>query len=105
MYVVIASIQIKQGFKEPFIKTMILDAEGSTSNEPRCLRFDVIQDPVDTVRIWPYEVWENEDALQAHTQRPHFKKLAETVKDWRCEGLAGASRGRYNIWPPGDQWK
>ena len=84
---------------------MIADPEGSTSNDSGCLRFDVIQDIGDTNRIWLYEVWENEDALQAHIQRPHFKKWTETVKDWRCEGLAGESRGSYNIWPPDDQWK
>jgi len=105
MYVILASIQIKEGFKAPFIEAMIGDAEGSTNNEPGCLRFDVIQDAGDENRIWLYEVYKDEAAFQAHTQAPHYKKWAETVKEWRGQGLPGAARGSYNIWPPDDQWK
>ena len=105
MYVILAPIQIKEGFKESFIEAMIADAEGSMSNESGCLRFDVIQDSENANRIWLYEVYENENAFQAHTQAPHFKKWAETVKDWRGEGLTGAARGSYNIWPPDDKWE
>ena len=34
MYVVVAPIQIKEGFKEQFIQEMIEDARGSVNNEP-----------------------------------------------------------------------
>ena len=44
MYVIVAPIQIKEGYKERFIEEMIGDAEGSVNEEPGCLRFDVIQD-------------------------------------------------------------
>jgi hypothetical protein len=47
MYVIIAPIQIKPGFKEPFIAAVTEDAQGSVRDEPGCLRFDVIQDAND----------------------------------------------------------
>ena len=47
MYVIIAPIQVKEGFMDEFIKEIIDDAKGSVNDEPGCLRFDVIQDAGD----------------------------------------------------------
>ena len=106
MYVIIAPIQIKPGFKEKFIEEMIGDARGSVNNEPGCLRFDVIQDAENPNRIWLYEVYIDEAAFQEHTKQPHLLKWREAVKDWRDESvLQGAGRGAHNIWPPDDEWK
>jgi (4S)-4-hydroxy-5-phosphonooxypentane-2,3-dione isomerase len=44
MYVIIAPIQLKQGYKEQFIESVTEDARSSVRDEPGCLRFDVIQD-------------------------------------------------------------
>jgi (4S)-4-hydroxy-5-phosphonooxypentane-2,3-dione isomerase len=41
MYGVVVTINIKPGFKERFMPSMLEDAEGSINNEPGCLRFDV----------------------------------------------------------------
>ena len=105
MYVIIAPIQIKPGFKDQFIAAVTEDAQGSVRDEPGCLRFDVIQDAIDVNRIWLYEVYKDEAAFQAHTQAPHFLKFRDTIKDWRAEGPQGAGRGASNIWPPDSQWK
>ncbi len=105
MYVIIAPIQIKEGHKEAFIEAMLDDAKGSVANEPGCLRFDVIQDAGDPNRIWLYEVYVDEAAFQAHLQAPHFIKWRDTVKDWRDQGIQGATRGSSNIWPPDSEWR
>jgi (4S)-4-hydroxy-5-phosphonooxypentane-2,3-dione isomerase len=105
MYVIIAPIQIKPGFKDQFITAVTEDAQGSVRDEPGCLRFDVIQDANDVNRIWLYEVYKDEAAFQAHTQAPHFLKFRDTIQDWRAEGPQGAGRGASNIWPPDSQWK
>lgn len=106
MYVIIAPIQIKEGYKEQFVAAMLDDAKGSVNDEPGCLRFDVIQDATDPNRISLYEVYVDEAAFQAHLQAPHFIKWRDTVQDWRAEGgLQGAGRGAYNIWPPDEEWK
>ena len=105
MYVIVAPLQIKPGHKDEFISALLDDARGSVNDEPGCLRFDVIQDSGDPNRIWLYEVYTDEAAFQAHTQAPHFIKWRDTVKDWRDEGIQGAARGSYNIWPPDGEWK
>ena len=108
MYVIIAPIQVKEGFIDQFIEEIILDARGSVNDEPGCLRFDVIQDAEDPNRIWLYEVYVDEDAFQAHTETPHFARWRDATADWREDsGLQGAGRGATVIWPPDghDQWK
>ena len=105
MYVIIAPIQIKAGFKEQFIAAVTEDARSSVANEPGCLRFDVIQDANDANRIWLYEVYKDEAAFQAHLQSPHLRTFRDTTQDWRTEGLQGAGRGSANIWPPDSEWQ
>jgi len=105
MYVIIAPIQIKSGYKDQFVQAVVEDARSSAANEPGCLRFDVIQDANDANRIWLYEVYKDEAAFQAHLQAPHLLKFRETTADWRVEGLQGADRGSSNIWPPDSAWK
>jgi len=82
MYGIIVTINIKPGFKERFMPSMLEDAEGSVNNEPGCLRFDVFQDSEDPNRIYLMEEYVDEAAFEAHTQQPHFVKWRETTKDW-----------------------
>jgi quinol monooxygenase YgiN len=105
MYVIIAPIQIREGYKDRFIESVTEDARSSVRDEPGCLRFDVIQDANDANRIWLYEVYKDEAAFQAHLQSPHLLKFRETTTDWRTEGPQGAGRGASNIWPPDSQWQ
>ncbi|MFN8489948.1 MAG: putative quinol monooxygenase [Caldilineaceae bacterium] len=105
MYVILVPIQIKEGYKEAFLEAMLEDAKGSLNNEPGCLRFDVVQDASDPNRIWLYEVYVDEAAVEAHRQAPHFIKWRETVKDWRADGAPGGTRGGDVIWPPAAEWK
>ena len=77
MYIIVAPIQIKEAFKDQYIKGMRENAQRSVNDEPGCLRFDVVQDANDENRIWLYEVYKDEAAFQAHTQTPHFTKFRD----------------------------
>jgi (4S)-4-hydroxy-5-phosphonooxypentane-2,3-dione isomerase len=82
MYGVIVTINIKPGFKERFMPSMLEDAQGSVNNEPGCLRFDVFQDSEDPNRIYLMEEYVDEAAFETQTRQPHFVKWQETTKDW-----------------------
>ena len=105
MYLIIAPLQIKEGHKEQFVEEIIADARGSLNNEPGCLRFDVVQDPENTNRIWLYEVYTDEQAFQAHTRTPHFTRWRDATRDWLDEAPLSPSIGGANIWPPDEEWK
>ena len=106
MHVIILPVQIKEGHKEDYLKAVLENGQGAVT-EPGCVRFDVIQDGGDPNRIWFYEVYRDEAALQAHLQTPHFAKLRATAarKGWTEEGPTRAGRGSFNIWPPDEEWK
>ena len=105
MYMIVAPIQIKPGYREAFIEAMLGDAQGSVNSEPGCLRFDVIQDGQDPNRIWLYEAYKDELSFQDHQKAPHYIKWRDTVKEWKDEELQGAGQGSYNIWPSDKEWK
>ncbi|MDP6072759.1 MAG: putative quinol monooxygenase [SAR202 cluster bacterium] len=105
MYVILAPIQIKPGFKDEFIEEMIGDAKGSVNDEPGCVRFDVIQDGADENRIWLYEVYVDEDAFKAHCEAPHFTKWLNATADWRDDAPLLDASEAHNIWPPDAEWK
>ena len=82
MIALIVTINIKPGHKEAFMASMLDDARGSNNDEPGCLRFDVLQDNDNPNRIHLYEVYEDEAALEAHRQAPHYTTWRATVADW-----------------------
>jgi len=105
MFVIIAPIQIKEGYKDRLIETVTEDACSSVREEPDRPVFDVIQDANEANRIWLYEVYRDEAAFQAYTQAPHFLKFRDSSRYWCTEGLQGTGRGASNIWPPDSQWQ
>ena len=100
MIALIVEINIKPGFKEQFMESMLGDARGSNNDEPGCLRFDVLQDNEDENKLHLFEVYEDEAAVEAHRNAPHFIKWREECADWfateniRKTRHAGLSRPR-----------
>ena len=43
MYVILASMKIKEGHKEAFVEALLEDAQASVRDEADCFRFDVIR--------------------------------------------------------------
>ena len=82
MIALIVEINIKPGFKDQFMASMLGDARGSNNDEPGCLRFDVLQDNEDENKIHLFEVYEDEAAVEAHRNAPHFIKWREECADW-----------------------
>ncbi len=82
MIALMVTINIKPGHKEAFMASMLDDARGSNKDEPGCLRFDVLQDNANPNQIHLYEVYQDEAALDAHRNAPHFVKWRQTCADW-----------------------
>jgi len=82
MLALLVTIHIQPERRDAFIASMLDDARGSVNDEPGCFRFDVLQDAKDPNTIYLYEVYRDQDAMQAHVQAPHFIRWRDTVKDW-----------------------
>mmetsp|Transcript_4295 Transcript_4295/g.6422 ORF Transcript_4295/g.6422 Transcript_4295/m.6422 type:complete len:300 (+) Transcript_4295:32-931(+) len=105
---------IKPDCANEFTDAIIKDAEGSLSQEPGCLRFDVFQSLEDPGTFYLYEVYTNPDAFEYHKGTPHIKTWLETTENMYDLNKAGADgdvkdlqrRLRAigaNVWPP-DNW-
>lgn len=82
MFALFGTINIKPGFREAFLESMLDDARGSMTDEPGCFRFDVLVDDKNPNTIYLYEVYRDQAAFDAHCQAPHFIRWRDTTKDW-----------------------
>ena len=79
MFVLQVNLRIKPENVDAFMKKALENAR-EARKEPGCKQFDVLVDPKDAARVMLYEVYNDEQAFEAHQQTPHFKKyLAEAV--------------------------
>lgn len=105
MYIIIAPLQVKEGFRERFLEEMVKDAEGSVKNEPDCLRFDIVEDPSNPNWIWLYEVYKDKAAFEKHKKMPHFLRWREVTGDWIEKSSVNPVIGGGNYWPSDADWK
>jgi autoinducer 2-degrading protein len=79
MFVLQVNIRIKPENVDAFMKKALENAR-EARKEPGCKQFDVLVDPKDSAKVMLYEVYNDEQAFEAHQQTPHFKKyVAEAV--------------------------
>ena len=103
MISIFVTIKIKPGYRDAFVEAVLDDALGSVRDEAGCFRFDVLQDDSDPNRIHLYEVYQDQAALEAHRQAPHFLKWRSIVSDW----FDGESQrvASSTIFPTEERWR
>ena len=99
--VLLVTFDVKPDCLGQFKRLLEDDGRAASADEPGCLQFDILSTPGAPSRIMSYEVYQNEDALQAHLGTPQtkiflaaFKALitAQTVvrlnRDFACPAQA-----------------
>ena len=82
MISIFVTIRIKEGFSDQFTEASFGDSQGSVRDELGCFRFDILKNTEEPNLFHLYEVYEDEAALDAHRNAPHYKKWRSTVEDW-----------------------
>uniref|UniRef100_A0A7S3ZCB7 ABM domain-containing protein n=1 Tax=Lotharella globosa TaxID=91324 RepID=A0A7S3ZCB7_9EUKA len=107
---------VKKDCVDGFIEAICEDARDSISEEPGCLRFDVLQAVDDPQCLYLYEVYSNHDAFEYHCGTPHIDKWKAAVKDMYDDSHPNAIDGKIaayqdeiirigrNVFPP-DNWE
>ena len=75
-------VRVLPEHREHFLNAVETDALGSERDEAGCLRFNVLQDAEDENTYYFYEVYEDDAALEAHRETPHYaiwKAAADTL--------------------------
>lgn len=86
-------MRIKPECRQEFLDAIEVDAIASERDEPGCARFNVLQDMEDENVYYFYEVYRDQEAVEAHRTYPHYQvwKAARHVLDGpveRCETRA-----------------
>ncbi|WP_318373798.1 (4S)-4-hydroxy-5-phosphonooxypentane-2,3-dione isomerase [Enterobacter sp.] len=80
MNVTLVEINIKPERVDEFLEVFRANHEGAIK-EPGNLRFDVLQDPEVNTRFYIYEAYQDEAAVLAHKQTPHYLACVEKLDD------------------------
>lgn len=95
--------RIAPGHAAEFLAAARDNADHAMRDEPGCLRFDVVRDLDDPLCFYFHEVYQDDAALQAHRQSPHFKTYMHSVQPW----LAAPTERRFgqNVVPADADWR
>jgi autoinducer 2-degrading protein len=78
MFVNAVDLDIVPAEREKFLAAITENGTASVK-EPGCRRFDILNLASDPNHFFLYEIYDNEAALKAHRETPHFKKYAATT--------------------------
>ena len=84
MNVTLVEINIKPERVNEFMDVFRANHEGSIK-EPGNLRFDVLQDPDIATRFFIYEAYQDDEAVLAHKQTPHYLGCVEKLEGMMSE--------------------
>lgn len=82
MQALIVEFHIKPGFVRDFETAIEDNARASRETEPGCRQFDVCRDPADPSLFYLYELYDDEDSIQAHLKSAHFLQMNAATASW-----------------------
>jgi (4S)-4-hydroxy-5-phosphonooxypentane-2,3-dione isomerase len=82
MHALVVEFQIHPAFVEAFARAIADNARASLDTEPGCRQFDVCRDPAHPQLFFLYELYDDEAAVAAHLQAPHFLAMDGATRDW-----------------------
>ena len=80
MYSLFIKTRVKPGTADAFLAAINANAAASVATEPGCLVFDVSQDRENADVIYLYEIYQDDEAYQAHTRTAHFRDSRPLVE-------------------------
>jgi (4S)-4-hydroxy-5-phosphonooxypentane-2,3-dione isomerase len=103
MKALVVKVFIKPEHRRAFVEEMLKDASGSEKNEPGCLMFNVAVDDASPDVLHLFEVYRDEDDIEAHTKTPHFLQWVEATKDWHARPAEVVQC--TTLYPPDGGWR
>lgn len=88
MITTIVHVYVKPEHIQDFIDATRFNHEQSIQ-EPGNFRFDILQDDKDPSKFVLYEVYETEESVLAHKEKPHYFQWRDTVAPWMAKPREG----------------
>ena len=86
MIALIVSLDVHAEHLEQFLAAIQENAARSFNDEPGCRYFDVTQDMRQPTHFIFYELYDDEAAIEAHRQAPHFAKWRQAAEQCVVKG-------------------
>ncbi|ATU73600.1 antibiotic biosynthesis monooxygenase [Komagataeibacter rhaeticus] len=82
---IVAEFRIPAGNRAHFLELCAYDSAHSVADEKGCQRFEAISPLDDPQTVILVEVYDDEEAFEAHLATPHFKVFETGVKELDAE--------------------
>ena len=82
MLALVVEFRIKPAHIAAFERAIVDNARASRDTEPGCRQFDVCRDPADPSLFFLYELYDDEAAIEAHLQTPHYLQMNQATAGW-----------------------
>jgi quinol monooxygenase YgiN len=79
-FVIVAEFEVKPEAIDAFLEAAVADASASVANEPGCRQFDVTRSNEHPNRVLLYEVYDSQEAFDAHLEMPHLRTFRERIE-------------------------
>jgi autoinducer 2-degrading protein len=89
MFIACVTVYVKPEYREAFIEATLENARNTRRNEPKNLRFDVLECLDDPNRFFIYEVFEDKNGSAAHKETGHYQKWRTTVEEMMAKPREG----------------
>jgi len=83
--VLIVEMRLRAGKTKEFMPLIIENARHSLADEPGCRRFDVLIPAEGADRVVLYEIYDSEDAFDAHRTTDHYIEFKAAARDLLAE--------------------
>lgn len=85
MKALFVTIYMRPEHRERLMAELWNDAIGSERDEPGCLMFNITQDENDPNLLHLFEVYRDDEAVDAHVATPHFQRFAGATRGWHAK--------------------
>ena len=82
MFVVVVFVEGKREHRSALREALLMQARTTVEEEPRCHRFDVSADPVDSASFLIYAVFDSLAAHKAHQETQPYANYAILTEPW-----------------------
>lgn len=82
MHVVVVFLEAEEGRQRELADALLVHAKTCLEREPGCRRYDVCLDPVDSLAFLLFQIYDDEAALMAHRELPHYAEFRLLTDPW-----------------------
>ena len=95
MRIITVQATLRPDHLERFVAASVANARASVSTEPGCRRFDLFHDDADPARVGFNEIYDDDDAVDAHGSSAHFENWLSATDGMLDQTVWATCRSLY----------